>query len=151
MKEDKHIQWTEKPSSAITPALSPRTVISLEDTERFWEEANIALHREFQKGSVIGKSNSLVDTDYGKVLDVVTRCIFQSIRDSVAAENVELEARQERLQQVAAAEAVFKSAIQVLDVLKIKLDSNSVICILQGCINEGALQVSKKYERRLRT
>jgi hypothetical protein len=151
MKEDKHIQWTEKPPSAVTPALKQRTVHSIEDTERFWEEANTALHREFQKGSVIGKSNSLVDTDYAKVVDVITRCIFQSIRDNVATEDIELEARQARLQEVAAAEAVFKSAIQVLDVLKIKLDSNSVICILQGCINEGALQVSKKYERRLRT
>ena len=148
MKEDNP---TYKPASSIAPSIVPRTVYSIEDTEQFWKEANTELHRCFQKGSMIGKGNSVVDTDYIKVIDIVVTSIFQSIRDSVNDENLEIEERQDKLHQVKVAETSFKSAIEVLAMLEIKLDSNSVICILQGCINESALQLSKKYERRLRT
>ena len=66
MKEDNP---TYKPASSIAPSIVPRTVYSIEDTEQFWKEANTELHRCFQKGSMIGKGNSVVDTDYIKVID----------------------------------------------------------------------------------
>ena len=84
-------------------------------------------------------------------MDVVTLCVFESIRDSINAAQLELEERQKQLEQISAIEAIFKSTIHSLKLLEIKLDSNSVLCILQGCINESALQLAKKYEGRFRS
>ena len=152
MKEDKpSISWTEKPPSSVVPVTKERVFPTLDNTNDFWKSVNLELHQFYQKGAIVAKGNSLPDQDYEKVLDVVTVCIFECIRDSVNSGEFELEERQEKLEQISSVEAIFKSAIQVLKSLKIKLDSNSVLCILQGCINESALQLSKKYEGRFRT
>lgn len=152
MNEDKSsIPWTEKPPTAISASQQERKVPTLDDTAQFWKHVNLHLHQYYEKGTVIAKGNNLSDQEYGKVLDVVILCIFQCIRDNINATQLELEERQKQLKQISSIEAIFKSTIQSLNSLEIKLDSDSVICILQGCINESALQLTKKYEGRFRS
>jgi hypothetical protein len=154
MKEDNtSIPWIEKGASAIKPATSSCEISTLTvpaaEIDKFWKEANTQLHQYYQKGIIVSKGNISPNEHYEKVLDITIICFFQCLRDAINSDDdVTMETKQSQLVQLSSVEGIFKSAVQVLKSLQIKLDLNSVICILQGCINESALQISEKYERR---
>ena len=157
MKEDNtSIPWIEKEATSIKPTPVIKVAATLTgpsaDINNFWKESNTQLHQYYEKGEIISKGNISPNGDYEKVIDIAIVCCLQCMRDTVNNDDsTEIEAKQNQLAQISGVEAIFKSAIQVLRSLQIKLDINSVICILQGCINESAVQISEKYERRHRT
>ena len=70
------------------------------------------------------------------------------MREAATKEAESVEDKQIALQKITAAELVFKSGIEVIKNLNLKLDINLIVSIMYGYIVQCTMQTAKDYEDR---
>ena len=148
-------QFKEKPASSIPPQRQVQDKEIFEDvvrnSEALWKQYDPHMSFFYEKGAMIAKGNVIKRVDHEKVLQDVIGCFFQLIRETTIKEAETVEEKQIQLQKISAAESVFKSGIEVMKNLNLKLDINLIISIMYGYVVECTKPIAKDYEDRQST
>ena len=102
----------------------------------------------YNNGKAKGRVINLSDEDYSQMLEDCIICVFDTLRNNIDKNVEEVEEKQILLQRLSAAQTIFKSGIEVLNSLNLKLDINSVASILHGYTMQCMLPLLQHYEDR---
>ena len=147
--------FKEKPASQILPQRQVQDVqifeVAASSSEVLWKQYDPHMSFFYEKGAMLAKGGVRKSTEYEKVLQDSINCFFQLMREEVGSQSNTVEERQKILQNISAAELVFKSGIEVVKNLNLKLDINLIISIMYGYIMQCAKPIAKDYEDRQST
>ena len=145
-------QFKEKPASQIPPQRHIQDKKIFEDvvssSEALWKQYDPHMSFFYEKGAMLAKGNVIKRAEYEKVLQDSINCFFHLMREEVNSQPYTVEEKQIALQNISAAELVFKSGIEVVKNLNLKLDINLIISIMYGYIMQCAKPIAKDYEDR---
>tara|TARA_Y100000310_G_C20564700_1_gene754863 strand:- start:558 stop:1034 length:477 start_codon:yes stop_codon:yes gene_type:complete len=148
-------QFDEKPPSSIPPVRTIMDKESFQDASSeaaaLWKSLDPHISFFYEKGSMLSRGSSARRAEYEKVLQDIINCIFQIMRDNIQQQELTVEDKQVELQKVSAAELVFKSGIEVIKNLNLKLDINLIISIMYGYVSQCTTPIAKDYEDRQST
>lgn len=145
-------QFKDKPPTSVPPvrSISDAKVFddAIDDAVAIWKNYDPHVSYFYEKGSMAAKGNINSRTEYEKILQDTINCFFQLMRETIQKQPLSVEDRQIELQKISAAEHVFKSGIDVVKNLNLKLDINLIISIMYGYIVQCTKPIAKDYEDR---
>ena len=157
MNNDKKVdfwdkEFQDKQSSSILPQRINQPAITSADAYKLMEQliARYDPHmlQLYKNGKAKGRAINHSDEEYSQMLEDCIICVFDTLRDHIDKNIEEVEEKQIQLQRLSAAQTIFKSGLEVLNSLNLKLDINSVASILHGYTMQCMLPLLQHYEDR---